>query len=166
MRGAVGTGARITASNRAAMVYTDDAQRIAHALDGEESVGVVIFRVESESYVRRDGEEARLVPGMATDLLADVPDGVERAFAASRNPNAGEVIVSAAPGYEFADLAGRHHVGGGSHGSLFAGDSEVPMLTIGLDAVPRSIVDVAPTLIEHFGVEPPAYQLRALSRAV
>ena len=166
LRGAVGTGARITASNRAAMVYTDDAQRVAHALDGEESVGVVIFRVEGESYVRRDGEEARLVPGMATDLLADVPDGVERAFAASRNPNAGEVIVSAAPGYEFADLAGRHHVGGGSHGSLFAGDSEVPMLTIGLDAVPRSIVDVAPTLIEHFGVEPPAYQLRALSRAV
>src|SRR5436305_4508417 len=118
------------------------------------------------SYVRRDGEEARLVPGMATDLLADVPDGVERAFAASRNPNAGEVIVSAAPGYEFADLAGRHHVGGGSHGSLFAGDSEVPMLTIGLNAVPRSIVDVAPTLIEHFCVQPTAYQLHALSRAV
>src|SRR5256885_6159566 len=87
-------------------------------------------------------------------------------FRSSRNPNAGEVIVSAAPGYEFADLAGRHHVGGGSHGSLFAGDSEVPMLTVGLDTDPRSIVDVAPALIGHFGVEPPSYQRRALSRAV
>ena len=52
------------------------------------------------------------------------------------NPNAGDVLVSAAPGYEFTDLAGRHHAGGGSHGSLLAGDSEVPMLTIGLEPIP------------------------------
>jgi Type I phosphodiesterase / nucleotide pyrophosphatase len=166
LRSVVGDAARVTASNRAAMIYTADAAAAARSLDGEESVGVTVFRVDGESYVRRDGEEARLVPGNAIDLLADVPDGVERAFAASRNPNAGEVIVSAAPGFEFADLAGRHHVGGGSHGSLLAGDSEVPMLTVGLDVVPHNIVDVAPSLIEHFGVELPAYQRRALSRAV
>jgi hypothetical protein len=148
------------------MVYTNDPARVAKALDGEESVGIVVFRVEGESFVRRDGEEARLVPGVANELLADVPDGVERAFAATRNPNAGEVIVSAAQGFEFTDLAGRPHVGGGSHGALTAGDSEVPMLTLGLASVPRRIVDVAPTLIEHLGVEPPAYQLRALPRAV
>jgi hypothetical protein len=162
----VGGGVRITASNRAAMIYTDDPLTAARALDGEESVGVVLFRSDGESFVRREGEEARLVPGVATELLADVPDGVERAFAATRNPNAGEVIVSAADGYEFTDLAGRHHAGGGSHGSLYAGDSLVPMLTVGLGRSPRSIVDVAPTLIEHFGIEPPAYQARALSRAV
>jgi hypothetical protein len=41
----------------------------------------------------------------------------------------------------------------------------VPMLTIGLDAAPRGIVEVAPAVIQHFGLQPPAYQ-RALVRAV
>ena len=49
-----------------------------------------------------------------------IPDGRARVDAALRNPNAGEVLVSAAPGWEFVDLAGRHHAGGGSHGSLDA----------------------------------------------
>jgi hypothetical protein len=85
--------------------------------------------------------------------LFDYPDGAARAWAAVKNPNAGDVIVSAAPGVEFADLAGRHHAGGGSHGSLLRGDSEVPMLTIGLEQMPASIVDVTPTVLRHFGVE-------------
>jgi hypothetical protein len=71
------------------------------------------------------------------------------------NPNAGDVLVSAAEGYEFADLSGRHHAGGGSHGSLVAGDSEVPILTVGLDAEPASIVDVAPAMLAHLGVATP-----------
>jgi hypothetical protein len=75
------------------------------------------------------------------------------------------VIVSAAPGFEFADLAGRHHAGGGSHGSLVLGDSEVPMLTIGVDAQPQSIVEIAPAVLQHFGVEPPEYA-RSLTHAV
>ena len=49
------------------------------------------------------------------------------------------MLVSAAPGWEFLDLAGRHHLGGGSHGSLERADSEVPMLTVGLGAPPASI---------------------------
>ena len=96
--------------------------------------------------------------------LLGYPGGLERAWAALNNPNAGEVIVSAAPGFEFADLAGRHHSGGGSHGSLRRGDSEVPMLTIGIDAQPQSIVEVAPAVLQHFGVAPPAYA-RTLTRA-
>ena len=40
---------------------------------------------------------------------------------------AGEVLVSATEGFEFSDLGGGDHVGGGSHGSLVAGDSEVPL---------------------------------------
>jgi hypothetical protein len=96
--------------------------------------------------------------------LLGYPGGFERAWAALKNPNAGEVIVSAAPGFEFADLAGRHHSGGGSHGSLRRGDSEVPMLTIGIDAQPQSIVEVAPAVLQHFGVTPPAYA-RTLTRA-
>jgi hypothetical protein len=55
---------------------------------------------------------------------------------------------------EFADLGGRHHAGGGSHGSLEAGDSEVPMLAVGLEP-PTAIVDVAPAILRHFGVEAP-----------
>ena len=50
-----------------------------------------------------------------------------------------------------------HHAGGGSHGSLLAGDSEVPMLGVGVDAVPPGITDVMPAVLAHFGVEPPAY---------
>jgi hypothetical protein len=54
---------------------------------------------------------------------------------------------------EFADLAGRNHAGGGSHGSLSVGDSLVPMLTIGLEDTPERIVDVAPVAAAYFGVE-------------
>ena len=72
--------------------------------------------------------------------------------AALANPNAGEVIVSAAPGWEFVDLAGRHHSGGGSHGSLEAADSEVPMLTVGLGPPPASITGIKELVAAHFGV--------------
>lgn len=95
--------------------------------------------------VRRDGDEDHA-------LLDDMPDGHARAAAALRNPNAGEVLVSAAPGWEFLDLAGRHHQGGGSHGSLERADSEVPMLTVGLDALPGSITGVKDVIAKHFGV--------------
>jgi hypothetical protein len=156
----------VTASNRAGMVYGPDPRALAERLDGEEAVDVTLYREDGEAYVRRGGEEARLVPGEPVDLLDDIADGAERAWSALQNPNAGDVIASAAPGFEFADLAGRHHVGGGSHGSLLRGDSEVPMLTIGLDAVPRSIVDVAPAISRHFGVEVPAYQRARRSIAV
>jgi hypothetical protein len=60
------------------------------------------------------------------------------------------VLVSAAPGYEFVDLAGRHHVGGGSHGSLEVEDSEVPMLTVGLGKPPASITQIKPLIVDHF----------------
>jgi hypothetical protein len=85
-------------------------------------------------------------------VLDDYPEARTRLAAALRNPNAGEILVSAAPGYEFADLGGRHHAGGGSHGSLAAGDSEVPVLLAGIDGEPRSIVDLAPLVRSHFGV--------------
>jgi hypothetical protein len=38
------------------------------------------------------------------------------------------------------------------------------MLTIGLDVQPRSIVEIAPAVLQHFGVEPPAYA-RSFTRA-
>ena len=158
----------VTASNRAGMVYRldgcrDDVRRLAERLDGEPGAEVVLFREGEEAVARRDGEELRFAPGAegwatAGDAaILDHPQALERSWAALANPNSGEVIVSAAPGVEFSDLAGRHHVGGGSHGSLERGDSEVPMLTVGLEQEPRSITAVAPTALAHLGIEPPPY---------
>ena len=148
-------GALVTASNRAGMVYRLpecrlDARALAERLDDEPAAELALFREGDEVLARREGEEVVVERDGA---LFDYPDGAARAWAAAHNPNAGEVLVSAAPGVEFADLAGRHHAGGGSHGSLLPGDSEVPMLAIGLDEVPRSIVDVTPAFLRHFGVE-------------
>ena len=139
-------GDLVTASNRAAMVYTDEPRRIAESLDAEPSAGIVLFAEDGRLVARRDGDEDLA-------LLDTVPDGPARAAAALANPNAGEVLVSAAPGWEFDDLAGRHHHGGGSHGSLEAADSEVPMLTVGLGAPPSSITEIKALVAGHFGVE-------------
>jgi predicted AlkP superfamily pyrophosphatase or phosphodiesterase len=144
----------VTASNRAGMVYLlPDAQvnarRIAERLRAEPALDVVLFREEGEAVALRDGGELRFGAGA---------DGWhQRAWEALANPNAGNVLVSAAPGIELADLAGRHHVGGGSHGSLLDGDSTVPMLVVGEDRTPETIAGVAPLVLRHFGVEAPAY---------
>jgi predicted AlkP superfamily pyrophosphatase or phosphodiesterase len=136
-------GDLVTASNRAAMIYTDEPRAAAERLDSEPSAGIVVFAEDGRVVARRDGDEDEA-------LLDAVPNGRERAAAALRNPNAGEVIVSAAPGWEFVDLAGRGHLGGGSHGSLDAADSEVPMLTVGLDPPPASITGIKRLVTDHF----------------
>jgi hypothetical protein len=135
---------------------------LAERLDGRPEVDVALFLEDGRAVARREGEELRFrdveggweLEGDAAVL--DHPDGLARAWAALRNPNAGDVLVSAAAGHEFVDLGGNSHVGGGSHGSLAAGDSEVPMLVVGLDTAPGSITGVMPTVLAHFGVEPPA----------
>jgi hypothetical protein len=161
-------GVLVTASNRAGMVYRldgcrEDVDELARRLDGSPAAEVILYREGDEAVARRGGEELRFAPAdgawrTSGDLaLLDQPDALERCWAALANPNAGELIVSAPVGVELTDLAGRSHLGGGSHGSLEAGDSLVPMLTVGLDADPRRIVDLAPLALEHFGVELPAY---------
>jgi len=140
----------VCASNRAAQIYlAPDAQvavaEIARALDGVPSVDVTLRREGDEVVARRDGGDGRVAE-------LEHPDAVERARAAIANPNAGDLLVSAAPGWEYADLGGRHHLGGGSHGSLTAGDSTVPILTVGFDAELRRITDVTPAVLQHFGV--------------
>jgi Type I phosphodiesterase / nucleotide pyrophosphatase len=160
------------ASNRAAHVYVQrgcrlDAREVAARLDGVPAAEVALFREGPAAVARREGEELRFapVPGGGFELAGDAtildhPDALTRAWAALGNPNAGEVLVSAAPGHEFTDLGGGHHVGGGSHGSLTLGDSEVPFLTVGLDGTASSIVDVAPLVLSHFGVGVPDYALQ------
>jgi predicted AlkP superfamily pyrophosphatase or phosphodiesterase len=139
----------VTASNRAAQVYLladarVSASDLACALDGVPSVDLT-FRVEDGLPVaRREGADCAL------DEL-EHPDAVHRVSAALANPNAGELLVSAAEGWEFADLGGRHHSGGGSHGSLVEGDSIVPVLTIGLDTRIERITDVKGAAVAPFG---------------
>jgi hypothetical protein len=151
----------VTASNRAGMVYRlpgcrENPRELAERLDGESHVA--LFRDDGSVVARKDGDELRFSPsvgGWQTSGTAEVlaqPDAFERAWAALANPNAGDLVVSAAPGVEFADLGGRHHVGGGSHGSLETGDSEIPMLSIGAGAPPARIVDVTPRVLDHFGI--------------
>jgi len=157
----------VTASNRAGQVYLLPGARVgagevARRLDGVPAVETTLWREDGDAVARRDGEELRFRPAggdWATSgdpSLLDHPDGAARAWAALANPNAGELLVSAAEGWELVDLGGRHHAGGGSHGSLVAGDSLVPLLTVGIDAAPARITDLAPAALAHFGVARPA----------
>jgi hypothetical protein len=152
-------------------------RRLGERLDEEASADVVIFREGDIAIARRDGGELRFRPLEGEwELDGDAfvldpvgyPNGLERAWCALANPNAGELLVSAAPGWELADQAGRHHAGGGSHGSLAAGDSTVPLLAAGFeeDLVPEepSVTDIAPLVLDHFGVEAPL-SMRARVRA-
>jgi hypothetical protein len=166
----------VCASNRAGQVYRlplcpEPVRSLAERLDGRPDVDVALFLDDGRAVARRDGEELgfRDRDGAweldGDSAILDHPDGLARAWAALHNPNAGDVLVSAAAGYEFTDLAGHSHLGGGSHGSLLRGDSEVPMLVAGLGTVPAGICEVMPTVLAHFGVESPAY-VRALARAL
>ena len=143
----------VTASNRAGQVYLLPGARVAAAdlarrLDGFPAVDVTLRLEGGEVVARRDGAD-----GPVEKL--EHPDVAWRARSALANPNAGELLVSAAEGWELADLGGRHHAGGGSHGSLVAGDSFVPVVTVGLKAELHRITDVAPAVLAHFGVAVP-----------
>jgi hypothetical protein len=161
-------GVLVTASNRAGMIYRLpgcglESAELAEMLDAEPAAEVALYLDGDDAVARRDGAELRFTRrpdgwrSSGDARVLDHPDGLERAWAALRNPNAGDVLVSATPGFEFVDLGGRHHAGGGSHGSLALEDSLVPMLAVGIDRLPSSITEVAPAILEHFGVEPPAY---------
>jgi hypothetical protein len=140
----------------------------------------------AEAVVERAGATLRFSPGgrpldrrgrgwhLAGDLRAlaghrdgkrlefpEYPDGLARLWSALSAPHAGEVAVSLAPGHECVDWGGAHHCPGGSHGSLAAGDSLVPLLLCGLDAgiVKRraqwSTRDVAGLVTAYFGIGGP-----------
>lgn len=85
----------------------------------------------------------------------DYPNALARVWAALSCPTSGDVLLSAAPGWEFADWGGGHHRGGGSHGSLHRTDSLGAFVHCGLEMESRalwSITDVAPAIRAHFDV--------------
>jgi Type I phosphodiesterase / nucleotide pyrophosphatase len=86
------------------------------------------------------------------------PDGLNRLWSALVSPHAGDVLVSAEPGFEFVDWGGADHVGGGSHGSLHRDDSQGVLMLAGLDVPDQdewALTDVAPLVLRHFGVPLP-----------
>jgi hypothetical protein len=97
-------------------------------------------------------------------LTPDYPDVLARVWSALTCPTSGEVLLSAAPGYEFLDWGGQAHVGGGSHGSLHASDSLGALVMCGVELPPQepaqwAIRDIAPLVLNHFGLaedRPPA----------
>ncbi len=90
----------------------------------------------------------------------EYPDPLARVWSALSAPHAGDFVVSLALGFEAVDWGGVTHVGGGSHGSLHAGDSLGPLLFVGCG--PESVAekeqwtlkDVAPVVRRHFGLTP------------
>ena len=90
-------------------------------------------------------------------ISPDYPDALARVWSALTCPTSGEVLLSAAPGWEFLDWGGAAHVGGGSHGSLHASDSLGALVFCGVDlpADPPgqwAIRDIAPLVRGHFGL--------------
>ncbi|MGI8427989.1 MAG: alkaline phosphatase family protein [Solirubrobacteraceae bacterium] len=89
---------------------------------------------------------------------SEYPDALSRIWSALKCPTAGDVLLSAAPGYEFVDWGGADHVGGGSHGSLHRSDSLGALLWCGTGPDSRdareqwSLRDVAPMVRAHFGL--------------
>jgi hypothetical protein len=107
-----------------------------------------------------DGElatlSARIEDGRL--LTPEYPDALARVWSALTCPTAGDVLLSAAPAYEFVDWGGADHVGGGSHGSLHHSDSLGALLWCGTGPDRRdareqwTLQDVLPIVTEHFGL--------------
>ncbi len=133
----------------------------------------------------RDGAELRFAPGtevrdrrgggwrlrgdlgvVGAELSSGVvesavyPDVLSRLWAALRSPFAGDLLISATPGYEYIDWGGISHVPGGSHGSLHEIDSLGPLVTVGVegerpDRGQWAISDAAALVLGHFGLAGP-----------
>jgi Type I phosphodiesterase / nucleotide pyrophosphatase len=153
---------------------------IAEALDGVDGVDLVITRQDGGALVRSERGELRFAPGgdlvdgrgrswsvRGDDEVLELevgdgrvagdayPDALGRLWSAIECPHAGDVLVSASPGFEFVDWGGADHVGGGSHGSLHRDDSAGVLMVCGMDVPERaewSLVDVAPLVLDHFRV--------------
>jgi Type I phosphodiesterase / nucleotide pyrophosphatase len=153
---------------------------VVEALRGLDGVDLVVTRQDGEAVVRSGRGELRFSPegglrdgrGRSWTVTGDraalelemtdgriasesYPDALGRLWSALECPHTGDVLVSAAPGFECVDWGGGDHIGGGSHGSLHRDDSEGVLLISGLDVPERgewAVQDVAPLVLDHFGV--------------
>jgi hypothetical protein len=156
------------------------------AIAGLEGVDLAMYRSDGEAVVRGSRGELHFVPGgeltdarggwwsVEGDLATlgahvedgrietpDYPDALCRIWSALSCETSGDILLSAAPGYEFVDWGGADHVGGGSHGSLHRSDSLGALLWCGTgpDSAQSqeqwSLRDVTPMVCQHFGVGKP-----------
>jgi hypothetical protein len=99
--------------------------------------------------------QARIEDGLF--VSPDYPDALARTWSSLTCRTSGEVLLSAAPGYEFLDWGGAAHVGGGSHGSLHASDSLGALVLCGVEPAEEpaqwAIRDIAPLVRQHFGLD-------------
>ena len=175
----------ICPAQRSAMIYVlapELLERVVTRAQRIDGVEQVIWREGDEVAVARGGAQLRFAPAdQLTDLRGrrwrvsgdpdalglrvmhgvvrsdEFPDALGRVWEATRCAQAGEVLLTASPGVEFIDWGGAAHMGGGSHGSLCAGDSLAPLICCGLEGVPPqheqwSIADVTPLIAAHFGL--------------
>jgi hypothetical protein len=89
------------------------------------------------------------------------PDALSRVWSALRCANSGDVLLSAASGYEFLDWGGQAHIGGGSHGSLRVEDSLTALIMCGTrppahEPAQWNVCDLAALVTSHFGLVPEA----------
>jgi predicted AlkP superfamily pyrophosphatase or phosphodiesterase len=158
-------------------------ERSLQALTDVEGVDLMMWRDNGEAVVRGHRGELRFAPGgdlkdnrgerWSVDgplstlraevqdgrfLCTEYPDALARIWSALTCPTAGDILLSAAPGYEFVDWGGADHVGGGSHGSLHRSDSLGALMWCGTGPDSRdarelwSLRDVTPLIREHFGL--------------
>lgn len=87
------------------------------------------------------------------------PDVLGRCWSALGCHGTGDLLLSAAPGFEFVDWGGADHVGGGSHGSLHRGDSLGPLVFCGCgpssvdERASWALQDVAGQILSFFGIK-------------
>jgi len=164
-------------NGRAALVYLNggvDRGRVIEDLLGRRGVDLAAHEDAGWVVVRKPGRELRFMPGTGPtdpagrswELLGDIdaldlrisgdvlvygdyPDALERLWGSVRSSRAGDVVLSASPGYTFGEVNGNFHKQS-DHGSLHADDSNVFSIGLGLPA-PHRITDVTPTLLAHFG---------------
>jgi predicted AlkP superfamily pyrophosphatase or phosphodiesterase len=139
-----------------------------------EGCSAVVERGEARLSFRPGGTVADLrggswhVDGDLEALEATIEDGrlrsetypnpLARVWSALSAPHAGDFLLSLQPGFEAVDWGGVTHAGGGSHGSLHAGDSLGPLLFVGCGPASASereqwaLSDVAPAVLDHFGL--------------
>jgi len=139
--------------------------------------------VNLREYLRESGIETLYVSsGGGVHVYLRNPNEAEEAFEALRrapgvkavffredlphlnSPNSGELVVSAKPGYWFCShracrgIKGVSHWVKGMHGSMNEPVVKVPLVLWGFENVElegASLMDIAPTVLEFFGVEKP-----------
>lgn len=90
----------------------------------------------------------------------DYPNAFERLLGVLESGRSGQLWATARPGSEFRFGGSQVHVGGGSHASLHALDSVIPLIVAGappdLPLPPHlRTVDITPLCLSILGLTPP-----------